>query len=71
MKKNDYKDEVIATAKKYLYDNPKFLFPNKRVKTEADRKLTGRREERRSSRQLHALKESNSLLYCQAPRSTR
>ena len=32
MKKNDYNDTVIATTKKYLYDNPKLIFSTKRIK---------------------------------------
>ena len=36
MKKHDYNDAVIEAAKKYLYENPKFMFSQKRIKTEPD-----------------------------------
>ena len=35
MKKHDYNDAVIEAAKKYLYENPKFMF-SQRIKTEPD-----------------------------------
>ena len=37
MKKNAYNDEVIAKVKKYLYENPKFMFSNRRIKDESDK----------------------------------
>ena len=36
MKKNNYTDAVIAKAKQYLFENPKFIFSNKRIKHEPD-----------------------------------
>ena len=36
MKKHDYNEAVIAEAKKYLYENPKFIFYTKRIKNEPD-----------------------------------